>query len=42
MSPYSDPATMSKKSVSLSGERNFMFVFLYSIIMAAVVSLGSS
>ena len=30
---------MPKKSVSLSGEQTFTFVFLYSIIMAPMVSL---
>ena len=40
ISPCSTPATMSKKSVSPSGERTFSFVFLYSIIMTATVSLG--
>ena len=33
---------MLKKSVSPSGERTFTFVFLYSFIMAATVSLGRS
>ena len=32
-SPCSRPATMTKSSVSPSGERTFTFMFLYSIIM---------
>ena len=39
-SPGRTTATMAKKSVSLFGERIFTFVFLKSIIMAAMVSLG--
>ena len=40
VSSCSTPATMSKLSVSPSGEEAFTFVFLYCIIMAAMVSLG--
>ena len=40
VSHCSTPATTSKWSVSPCGERTFTFVFLYSIIMAATVSLG--
>ena len=40
VSPCSTPATMSKLSVSPSGEQTFTFVFLYSIIMAVTVSFG--
>ena len=40
VSPCSIPDTMSKQSVSPSGEQTFTFVFLYIIIMAATVSLG--
>ena len=39
-SPGSASAILSTKSVSLSIEQTFTFVFLYSIIMAATVSLG--
>ena len=40
VSPCSTPATMSKYSVSLSGERTFTLVFLQRIVIAATVSLG--
>ena len=40
VSPYSIPATMSKYSVSPSGERTFTLVFLYRIVIAATVSFG--
>ena len=40
VSPCSTPATILKKYVSLSGDRTFTFVFLYSIIMATTVSFG--
>ena len=39
VSPCSTPATMSKWYVSPSVERTFNFLFLYSIIVAATVSL---
>ena len=38
MSPCSTPATMSKYSVSPSGERTFTLVFLQRIVIAAMVS----
>ena len=40
VSPCSTSATMSKYSVSPSGERNFTLMFQKSIIMTATVSLG--
>ena len=40
VSPCITYMTMSKKSVSSSSEQTFTFVFLYSIILAVMVSLG--
>ena len=40
VSPFSTPATMSKYSVSPSGDRTFTLVFLQRIVIAATVSLG--
>ena len=40
VSPWSTPATMSKYSVSPSGERTFTLVFLQRIVIAATVSFG--
>ena len=40
VSPCSTPATISKHSVSPSGERTFTLVFLEIIIIAATVSFG--
>ena len=40
VSPCTTLAIMSKKTVSLSGERTIAFVFLLSIVMAATVSFG--
>ena len=40
VSPCSTPATMSKYSVSPSGDRTFTLVFLYRLVIAATVSLG--
>ena len=40
MSPCSTHATMSKYSVSPSGDRTFTLVFLRRIVIAATVSLG--
>ena len=38
--PCSTLVTMTKKSVSPSGERTFTFVFLYNIIMSVTFFLG--
>ena len=40
MSPCSTPATMSKYSVSPSGDSTFTLVFLQRIVIATKVSLG--
>ena len=40
VSPCSTPATMSKYSVSHSGEHTFTLVFLSRIVIAAMVSFG--
>ena len=40
VSPCSTPATMSKYSVSPSGERTFTLVFLKRIVIAVTVSFG--
>ena len=40
LSPRKIPVTMSKKSLSLSGEQTIAFVFLSYIISATTVSLG--
>ena len=40
MFPCSTPATMSKYSVSPSGDRTFTLVFQLRIVIAAIVSLG--
>ena len=42
VSPCNIPATISNKSIFLSGDRWIAFVFLYSIIIAVTVSLGIS
>ena len=42
VSPCSTPATMSKHSVSPSGEHTFALVFLQRIVIAATVFLVGS
>ena len=42
VSPCRTPVTMSKKSVSPFGEGTFTFMIFWNIIMAVMVSLGSS